>query len=80
MCSALFFSHGARLRISDRLLRVRSLFQAFLSHVELRKSEMLKELDSHFNAKKMAMDAYRQKANESMDNLQEVSFVPEDHC
>ena len=50
------------------------LFQALLSQVELRKIEMQKELDSHFNAKKMAMDAYRQKAVESMDNLQEVSL------
>jgi hypothetical protein len=44
------------------------------SQIENRKSELLKELDSHYNSKKMAMDVYHVKAKESMENIQQVNI------
>jgi hypothetical protein len=50
------------------------LLQAMQSQIENRKSELLKELDSHYNSKKMAMDVYHVKAKESMENIQHVNI------
>lgn len=54
---------------------MRQTFQMMLSHLQNRRSDLLKELDAHFSSKKMAMNVYQMKAQETANNLRQVSIA-----
>jgi hypothetical protein len=48
--------------------------QFYSASLEERKSQLLHELDGHFSSKQVAISAYTQKAQETVDKVYQVPF------
>ena len=54
---------------------INETFQFYTSLLEERKAEIMRELDAHYSMKQMALSAYNQKAQETIDKVYQVSFT-----